>query len=164
MLTGMNPWRTRAKALWVWEKLLLQDSTLESQGCSEAPGFQIWSFKYCLSPGISTAQFIGLSRPSDDNWGLNLELCWWATEVNTRVIGKDSFTCGHLSGLANCFRVVTKWLQSRYQFSCLLLVTSEWLWPWLLPRCIKNRYRQLIQTSSCKHLGITRVISMSSLE
>lgn len=43
MLTSMIPWRTRAKALWVWEKFLLQDSTLEAQGCSEAPGFQIWS-------------------------------------------------------------------------------------------------------------------------
>lgn len=160
MLTSMIPWRTRAKALWVWEKFLLQDSTLEAQGCSEAPGFQIWSITTAwvlIFVLLSLQCFLGPVMTARA-WILNL-----ADEQQRstpRVIGGRESTVSRVARPS--FRI-GKLLQSCDQSTCLL-VTSEWLWPWLLPRCVRNRYKQLIQTSSCKHLGITRAVSVSSLE
>lgn len=142
MLTSMIPWRTRAKALWVWEKFVLQDSTLEAQGCSEAPGFQIWSI---TTAWVLVFVLLGLQcflGPVMTARAWILNLADEQQRSTPRVIGERDSTVSRVaifSGLANCFRVVTKLFQSLDQSSCLL-VTSEWLWPWLLPRCVRNRY------------------------
>ena len=116
MLTSMIPWRTRAKALWVWEKFLLQDSTLEAQGCSEAPGFQIWSITIAwvlVFVLLSLQCFLGPVMTARA-WILNL--ADKQQRSTRRVIGERESTVSRVAIFQdwqtaselwpNCFRVV----------------------------------------------------------